>query len=288
MFYTLVVSESDPASKTMTLYLEKEQEFLPSDQENIFYSNLYDNIVLYKSGDQLIYTEDLDNKVPNSEFFIFLSKHVSNIKQPSLTCHFTGNFQNNYYGGNPGELGIAYPSLQKAYLQQLNRYRDELQSFEITIEATHHGPTSLKKPVVFIEIGSTEREWNNTYIASIVCKSIITIISNPLHHKKNIGVGLGGNHYGSKFNYLLLNSDIALSHISSKYNLGSINENLLNQIESNFSKNNWNQTKYTSNLDDLKKEIKTIKKVDMNKIVGGKNDKKNKKWNSGCGGILPQ
>lgn len=230
MFFTLVVSESDPASKTMSLYLEKEQNFSPSNQENIFYSNLYDNIVLYKSGTQSIYAEDLDNKVPNTKFFIFLSKHVSNTKHPSLTCHFTGNFQNNYYGGSPGELGITYPSLQKAYLQHINKFKDDLQSFDITIEATHHGPTTLKKPVIFIEIGSTEREWNNIDIASIVCKSIITIISNPLHHKKNIAIGLGGNHYGSKFTSLLLNSDIALSHISSKYNLGSINESLLNQM----------------------------------------------------------
>ena len=38
-------------------------------------------------------------------------------------------------------------------------------------------------------------------------------------------------------------------------------------------------------LDDLKKDLKTLKKKDMKKIVGGK--KKNK-WNSGLGGIVPQ
>lgn len=41
-------------------------------------------------------------------------------------------------------------------------------------------------------------------------------------------------------------------------------------------------------LKDLKKDLKTIKKDDLNKIIGGKNDKKNKKWNNGCGGIVPQ
>jgi hypothetical protein len=40
------------------------------------------------------------------------------------------------------------------------------------------------------------------------------------------------------------------------------------------------------NLDDIKKEIKSIKKEDMKKIVGGKGKKKN--WNKGCGGIVPQ
>lgn len=48
--------------------------------------------------------------------------------------------------------------------------------------------------------------------------------------------------------------------------------------------------KSKKNLEDLKKDLKTIKKDDMNKIVGGKNDKNKNKWNNGngCGGIVPQ
>jgi hypothetical protein len=49
--------------------------------------------------------------------------------------------------------------------------------------------------------------------------------------------------------------------------------------------------KSKKNLDDLKKDlgkkdIKPIKKDDQDKLVGGKG--KNKNWNSGCGGIVPQ
>jgi hypothetical protein len=45
--------------------------------------------------------------------------------------------------------------------------------------------------------------------------------------------------------------------------------------------------KSKKNLDELKKDLKTIKKNDMDKIVGGKKGK-NKNWNNGCGGIVPQ
>lgn len=38
------------------------------------------------------------------------------------------------------------------------------------------------------------------------------------------------------------------------------------------------------NLDDIKKDIESIKKEDMKKIVGGKK----KSWSKGCGGIVPQ
>jgi hypothetical protein len=44
--------------------------------------------------------------------------------------------------------------------------------------------------------------------------------------------------------------------------------------------------KSKKNLDDIKKDIKTIKKDDQKKLIGGKG--KNKNWNNGCGGIVPQ
>lgn len=43
------------------------------------------------------------------------------------------------------------------------------------------------------------------------------------------------------------------------------------------------------NLEDLKKDLKTLNKEEMTKIVGGRNGKSNKsQWNDSCGGILPQ
>lgn len=44
--------------------------------------------------------------------------------------------------------------------------------------------------------------------------------------------------------------------------------------------------KAKKNLDDLKKDLKEVKKSDMKNIIGGK--KKKRKWTFGCGGILPQ
>ena len=44
--------------------------------------------------------------------------------------------------------------------------------------------------------------------------------------------------------------------------------------------------KSKKNLDDLKKDLKSLKKTDLKKIIGGR--RKKKKWNNGCGGIPPQ
>lgn len=46
--------------------------------------------------------------------------------------------------------------------------------------------------------------------------------------------------------------------------------------------------KSKKSLDDLKKDLKTLKDKDMDKIVGGKKGKDDKKGGSGCGGIVPQ
>lgn len=47
---------------------------------------------------------------------------------------------------------------------------------------------------------------------------------------KYIGIGLGGNHYGSKFNKLILDTDYGIGHIANKYNLVNLNSDMLNQM----------------------------------------------------------
>ncbi len=42
------------------------------------------------------------------------------------------------------------------------------------------------------------------------------------------------------------------------------------------------------NLEDLKKDLKSLKKEEMTKIVGGRKGKSKNQWNDGCGGITPQ
>lgn len=61
-------------------------------------------------------------------------------------------------------------------------------------------------------------------------------------------------------------------------------------IETIFSRDHKRDTmgKSKKSLEDLKKDLKTLRKNDMKKIVGGKNDKNKKKFNNGCGGIVPQ
>jgi D-aminoacyl-tRNA deacylase len=246
-YYTLVASKEDPASNVMAEYLINQLGFsknrknyaanrssLNREEDDFSEYHYGNNITLHVShSNSLLYLEELDEKYPGSEAFIFLSRHSSESGIPTLTCHFTGNFSaSNPYGGNPRELGICFPSLQKEYIKEINGFRLSVPEYKIIIEATHHGPTSLKKPSLFIEIGSTAKQWADRHAASIVCDSIISLITrkNTNTHCKSVGIALGGTHYPAKFNQLLLESDFGLAAVAAKHNLNTIDESMMQQM----------------------------------------------------------
>jgi D-aminoacyl-tRNA deacylase len=231
-YFTLVASKQDLASMTMANYLIHNKHFSVHDRNNSeeYTSEVYKKIKLHISHENLLYIEELDTRYPHSKAFIFLSKHRSESKIPTLTCHCTGNYADNPYGGNSRELAISYPYLQKRYLKQINNSKPALSYYEIVIEASHHGPTSLKKPVLFIEIGSTERQWIDRNAASIVCNCLLRVLVNGLGKCEKVGICLGGTHYPSKFNTLLLESEFGLAAVAPRHNLESVDKDMLNQM----------------------------------------------------------
>ena len=253
-YFMLVASKKDPASNTMAEYLidrigfsENSQDLNPGSLHNsndkglvkkdtsrdIFDLYTYKNIKLHFSHNSLLlYLDNLDTIHPDSLTFIFLSRHSSESRIPTLTCHFTGNFDANPYGGIPRELGICYPYLQKQYMKEISANRLSVPNYEIVIEATHHGPTSLKKPSLFIEIGSTEKQWTDKNAASVVCNSLVSVLCkiNENSRCKDVGIALGGTHYPTKLNQLLLNSQFGLAAVAARHNLDSVDESMIDQM----------------------------------------------------------
>lgn len=216
----LVASNLDPCANNMARYMIDNYHF------KSVYNNLYkmDDILLCIINEEALYAEYLNYDV---EYYIFLSRHKSESKIPTLTSHFTGNFSKAEFGGNSKELAYTYPSLQKSYMQNLSM--SKVKDYHIIIEATHHGPTSLSKPSLFIEIGSTLKEWNDMQAISIVCDTIIDTLKN-IRKSKKIAIALGSTHYPSKFNDMVINSEFALGHIAPKYALQFIDHNILNMM----------------------------------------------------------
>ena len=218
------------------LRIEKNQDLRNPDLNIKFLkSKKYHNLNLVVTDEELIHLRNIDKFENPNGVLIFLSKHASQSKIPALTSHFTGNFStDNSLGGAVSEMGIAYPSFQKEYMKNLYSMKSSLPKYDLTIESSHHGPTSSLYPILFIEIGSSEEEWNNKETASVVCECLIQTIQNA-NKKVNIkeleiAIGLGGNHYPQKFNNLILTSNVAFASIARKHNLRFINNEMLEQM----------------------------------------------------------
>jgi D-aminoacyl-tRNA deacylase len=234
--FVLVTSGHDLAGTTMSSYLIRNAEFAIESKRGEVYgesyrSQRYKNIQFHIFSGNLLTSEKINDLYSGADVFIFLSKHRSNSSIPTLTCHFTGNFSaDNSYGGNAREIAISYPSLLKAYLKAITAARHRVPEYEVIIEATHHGPTSLNKPVLFIELGSSEKQWADENAASVICDTLLDILDNGFERCKKVGIALGGTHYPRKFNKLLLDSKFGLAAVASKHNLEAIDHAMLNQM----------------------------------------------------------
>jgi D-aminoacyl-tRNA deacylase len=230
-YIALIASSKDEAGMTMVNFLTFNKDFqMTSSHPLVYESNKYRNVKLYLSNKDLLFLEGYNvSERPTS--YVFLSRHRSASGIASLTCHSTGNFsQDTLYGGKPNELGMINPSMLKAYLNELYRNRNFVPDYQITLEATHHGPTSLEGPILFVEIGSGPQQWRDSNAAQIVCNGILEVSSLHLRNSGRVALALGGTHYPEKLNKLLRETDFSVAYIVTKNNLQFIDDKMFQQM----------------------------------------------------------
>src|SRR2546428_10394112 len=107
------------------------------------------------------------------------------------------------------------PAISKRALGSLRHGLSEAGlEVEVTMEATHHGPTRFGVPVCFIEIGSTPKQWTDPVLGGIVAKATVDAIQ-PMGTTINT-VGFGGTHYSAKHTKLSLSSHCSNGHLVPK------------------------------------------------------------------------
>tara|TARA_B100000029_G_scaffold456888_1_gene485233 strand:- start:1500 stop:1958 length:459 start_codon:yes stop_codon:yes gene_type:complete len=114
-------------------------------------------------------------------------------------------------------------------MKNLSESHELFSNFQITIEATHHGPTALGKPSIFIEIGTTEKQWNDVKLCNLVSRIILQTIENPIPEYP-FAICFGGTHYSEKFSNELINGKLALGTVMPKHMLDFLDESLFNHI----------------------------------------------------------
>jgi D-aminoacyl-tRNA deacylase len=118
-------------------------------------------------------------------------------------------------------------------LKKLHQERDErgLDEFDVSLEVTHHGPTNLETPLVFIELGSSEEYWTHVEGAKAVSSAIMDCVDTQL--AGDAVIGFGGTHYASKFNKLVLEKGYNIGHMAPKYAINGLTVEVLRQMVSN-------------------------------------------------------
>ncbi len=152
----------------------------------------------------------------DAEYYVFASTHRSESGTPCFTVHTPGNWGNADLGGSPNTLNAAMPSRLKAAARKMKELSAASLGWQVSVEVDHHGPT-LKKPVMFAEIGSSEAQWKVEEAGSIAAQAIVAAIKNERAWPAY--VGFGGTHYAPKFTPKILEGEIALGHIISGYAL---------------------------------------------------------------------
>ncbi len=217
----LVAYQEDPAGNNMAKFISRNLK----EDDNIYRGKNFDLVIIPTPA---ISADWLEEKY-SYDGFVFLSKHAAESGVLALTCHCTGNFSDAKFGGNKRQVAIPHPHLQKSYIQELWQKRSNFSEFQITIEATHHGPSALNKPALFIEIGTTEKQWNDVNL----CNSIAEIIVNVVNNEQKtfpVAIGIGGTHYPEKFTKELLEGKHALGTVIPRHAIDFLDEDLFSHV----------------------------------------------------------
>lgn len=180
-------------------------------------NNIYElnkRIRLYTTKKGSVLCENIDNKI-SADLFIFATKHQSKSGIASLCAHSPGNFFTADFGGKDNELCVCPANYLKCAVQLLEK--NNVLGYDVIQEVTHHGPY-MNKPVMFIEIGSSETEWSDVNAGRVIAKTIIELINGNIKEFRS-AVGIGGLHHTPNFKKIILKSDISIGHVCPKYML---------------------------------------------------------------------
>lgn len=157
-----------------------------------------------------------------AEYMVVVSRHSAKSGKPSLTTHTPGNpWGRNDAGGKPWEIPPSNPSLMWYTLKELQRFSTEyaLKDYEVCYEVTHHGPTSVTKPITFVELGSNENEWNDSNAHNVVALALLSAIDRTANEKPSCvtTVGFGGTHYAPLFTKRAFEENECYGHMVPNY-----------------------------------------------------------------------
>lgn len=230
---TIICSNVDKASQNIMEHILKMRDW---DPVNIGYGDCKEFVCAYSSegfwlveiDGHHIYQDGIDRKLEacglKTRLIVVASKHKSKEGNRVLTAHFTGNCGNAEFGGRSRELSYPAPFALRSILLNMKKMAVNT-GYEVTMESTHHGPTDVRLPMVYTEIGSAEEQWEDPIAGEIAAKAILEMEEN----KVPIAVGFGGGHYAKRQSKILFESNITFGHNIPNHQLDGLDIELVQQ-----------------------------------------------------------
>ncbi|MCG7854406.1 MAG: D-tyrosyl-tRNA(Tyr) deacylase, partial [Methanoregulaceae archaeon] len=217
MRIALVHSRQDPGGRTIRRHIDN---ILSEPGALREFPLCRHDLSFHEVEGRLIAQDHLDRSL-DADLILFLSRHSSINPIPVLTVHVTGNTGPAELGGMPSSLASAAPEWMHVILCHLSSHAPA--GYRVSYEVTHHGPTELETPSLFVEIGSTEKEWHDPLAGEAVAQSVLSA-------KPGVTInllGIGGTHYARRETEIALGTRAAFGHIVHTRETGRIDRKML-------------------------------------------------------------
>lgn len=241
MVSLVVATTSDPASiGPASALLAMSSDWCPGPKLQDISTFLNGRVRLLKQDRSIVEEDNLDKRWEELtgeivDEIIFLSKHVAVSNRPALTVHPIGvphlqSQEECWAGGKPGWAGLPCPRIGPwlRFMKTIAEAHNLTPEFEVTLEATHHGPV-VSKPTMFVEIGSTEEYWKRQDAAQVVALVVWQGLGldggngvgnwTKAQKGKKVLVGIGGGHYVPRHMDIVWKEDVWVGHLLSGYSL---------------------------------------------------------------------
>jgi D-aminoacyl-tRNA deacylase len=187
------------------------------------------DVKLVTLRDESMYAKNITQLFSNAELIVFISRHSSASGTPTLSTHTPGNLGEARLGGISRKVSVSPANAMRSVLKSMMHLKEEMQlDYDVSYECTHHGP-SLNAPAMFVELGSSAKQWSDLKAAEAVAHATVEAVSSFDVFPARAVLGIGGPHYNRKFTKIALQNDLAFGHIIPKYAVSKIDVEVLKQ-----------------------------------------------------------
>ncbi len=164
--------------------------------------------------------DQVAERFSDPDYVVFASRH-SGETGPLLSAHYTGNFGEADYGGNPGELSEPTPRALAHVLDHLEAAAPA--GYDVAMECTHHGPTDHGAPGMFVELGSGPDQWDDPAGARAVATAILSLEGVEPFGNRTL-VAFGGNHYAPRPTRIIAETEFGVGHVAANWGLEALGD----------------------------------------------------------------